>query len=114
MSQRCHKSCASSSLQTSSVGVPVVSLVLVDTDSKISATDGASLDSVAEVVMVSINRHPVQNVRVVAPQLAQLLLQLLNVAVEIRCFVSSAKLISRRLQYHDVSELLGPWPLHLQ
>ena len=76
--------------------------------------DSDSLDSMAKVVMLIVILHPVQNVQVVAPQLAQLLFQLLDVALEIRCFQSSARLISCRLQYHDVSELLGPWPLRLQ
>ena len=79
-----------------------------------SIIDSDSLNSMAEVVMLIVILHPVQDVRVVAPQLAQLLFQLLDIAMEIRCFQSSAKLISRRLQCHDVSELLGPWPLRLQ
>ena len=59
----------------------MVSLVLVDTSLKICIIDSASLDSMAEVVMVSVNVDPVQNVRYAAPGLAQLLLQLLKVAM---------------------------------
>ena len=66
----------------SPLGVTIVSLVLVDTSLKICIIDSASLDSVAEVVMVSVNVDPVQNVWYVAPGLAQLLLQLLKVAVD--------------------------------